>query len=147
MKKCIWEQIRESNSYDEILKNLGYRFILNSSTVIVNETSFHLTLNIKNVGYARPFKSKDVYLIIKNTETDEDIRRLVNTDIRKWNTSNEVIEQNFDLEENGTFELYLWITDKELKLRTNPNYSIRFANLDIWEEKMGYNRLYQTINI
>lgn len=142
----FWDQIVGTDDYDEILKNLGYRFVLNSSTVTTNENGFDLNLNITNVGFARAFKQRSVYLVARNIDTNEDIIRLINTDIRTWENTVS-ITQEFDLSLTGTFRLYLWMPDKETALATNADYSIRFANIDTWNSTTGYNDLLQTVNL
>ncbi|WP_299223377.1 DUF4832 domain-containing protein [uncultured Aquimarina sp.] len=142
----FWDQVISSNHYNDILKNLGYRFVLNSSTITLDDTGFDLTLNISNVGFARPFKQRNVYLVIKNTVTNAITKQLVNTDIRTWETTVS-ITQNFDFQLSGTFQLYLWIPDNGPLLETNPDYSIQFANSGTWDSVTGYNDLLQTINL
>ena len=142
----FWNQVISTNDYDSILKKLGYRFILNSSTLTSNGTNFDLDLNISNVGFARVFKQKTVYLVIKNIITNAISTQVINTDIRTW--ENDIsISQNFDFQLSGTFQLYLWIPDNEYALATNPDYSIQFANTGTWEPLTGYNNLMQTITL
>jgi hypothetical protein len=140
----FWNQVIATNNYDEILKNLGYRFVLNSSTITSNTSNFDLTLNITNLGFARPFKQRNVYLVMKNTSTNAITTHLINTDIRTWETS-VLINQNFNLELTGTFQLYLWMPDNDTLLATRADYSIQFANTSTWESTTGYNNLLQTI--
>lgn len=142
----FWTQIINSNHYNEIVKNLGYRFVLNSSTITSNNSNLDLTLNISNVGYARAFKKRNVYLVLKNTLTDEITTALLDTDITTWESSIS-ITQNFDLDLDGTFQLYLWMPDKETTLESNADYSIQFANTNTWEPETGYNNLLQTITL
>lgn len=141
----FWNQLN-TNHYNEILRNLGYRFVLNSSTVTPNALDFDLALNITNVGFARPFKERDVFLVLKNTETNDITTHLIDTDIRTWETSVS-INQNFDLGITGTFELYLWMPDKEPLLSENSDYSIQLANNDIWDPATGFNNLQQTVTL
>ena len=77
----FWNQINSSD-YDEIVKNLGYRFVLNSSTITTNNTNFDLNLALENVGFARAFKQRNVYLVLKNTITDAITTAVIDTDIR-----------------------------------------------------------------
>jgi hypothetical protein len=141
----FWDQIN-ANDYGEILKKLGYRFVLNSSSVSVNGSSFNLTLNITNVGFARPFKQRNVYLVMRNTSTNSITTHLINTDIRTWETSVSV-SQDFNLAVSGTFQLYLWMPDKDTLLAENSDYSIQFANTGTWDAETGYNNLLQTVNL
>lgn len=142
----VWNQIISSNNYDEVLKNLGYRFVLNSSTIVNNGSNFDLALNLTNVGFARPFKQRNVYLVLKNTLTNTTTTHLINTDIRTWETSVS-INQNFNLGLTGTYQLYLWLPDVSAPLSANPDYSIQFANTGTWEATTAYNNLLQTITL
>ena len=142
----FWDGIISSNHYEDIAKNLGYRFVLNSSTLVSNDTDFDLTLNISNTGFARPFKQRNVYLVFKNTATNEITTALINTDIRTWENSI-TITQNFNLALEGTFQLYLWMPDSHASLESNADYSIRFANSNTWDPATGYNDLSQTVSL
>lgn len=142
----FWNQVIASGHYDEILKSLGYRLVLNSSTVTSKGKSFDLTLNITNVGYARPFQQRNVYLVMKDVITNNTTKYLIDTDIRKWENSFS-INQSFDLGLTGKFKLYIWMPDKEASLQLRPDYSIKFANTGIWRSATGYNDLLQTINL
>lgn len=142
----FWDGVISSNHYDDILKNLGYRFVLNSSVVSSNNSGFNITLNISNVGFARLFKQRNVYLVLKNVATNVITTELINTDIRTWETSVSITE-NFNLNLEGTFQLYLWMPDNETSLENNSNYSIQFANTNTWDSSTGYNNLFQTISL
>ncbi len=142
----FWDEVIISNHYEDILKGLGYRFVLNSSEVTSNNTGFEINLNLTNVGFSRVFKKKNVYLVLKNIITNAITTELINTDIRTWENSVS-INQSFDLGLEGTFELYIWIPDNETSLENNSNYSIQFANINTWEPATGYNNLLQTISL
>ena len=111
-----------------------------------NNTGFDINLNLTNVGFSRAFKKKNVYLVLKNINTNAITTELINTDIRTWEDSVS-ITQSFDLGLEGTFELYFWIPDNETSLENNSNYSIQFANINTWEPATGYNNLLQTISL
>ena len=142
----FWSQIISSNYYDEILKKLGYRFVLNTSTFISNGANFNLTLNLTNTGFANIFKKRNVYLVLKNTTTNAITTYLINTDIRTWENSTS-ISQNFNVGLTGVFQLYLWIPDSDPSLSTRADYSIQLANSGTWESTTGYNNLLQTISL
>ncbi|GAA0732795.1 DUF4832 domain-containing protein [Aquimarina litoralis] len=142
----FWDGVIASNTYEEIVRRLGYRYTLTSSSVTVNNLDFDLALEIQNVGFARIFKERDVYLMIQNTETNDIITSLIDTDIRTWENTT-TINQNFDIGISGTFKLYLWIPDNDVTLQTNPDYSIQLANTGTWNSPTGYNDLLQTITL
>ena len=142
----FWDQVISSGYYDEILQKLGYRFVLDSSTVTANGLDFDLTLTLRNTGFARVFKERPVYLVLKNTQDNSVSTYPVNTDIRIWEGSL-TITQNFTPGLTGTFQLYLWMPDNAPSLATNPDYSIQLANDNVWEPLTGYNDLMQTISL
>lgn len=135
-----------TDHYNEILRNLGYRFVLNSSTVTTNGSSVDVTFNITNVGFARPFKQRKVFLVLKNTATNAITTQLINTDVRTWE-KDVTINQSFNTGLTGTFKLYLWLPDNEPALASRADYSIQFANTGTWEAATGYNDLSQTITL
>ncbi len=142
----FWNQIIASNHYDEILKNIGYRFVLNQSTLASNGSTFDLTINLTNVGFARINKQRNVYLVLKNTNTNVFSSYKINTDCRTWENSVS-ISQNFNLGLTGTYQLYLWIPDSDPSLSTRADYSIQLANSGTWDSTTGYNNLLQTISL
>jgi hypothetical protein len=141
----FWDQV-SANQYNEIVKKLGYRFVLNTSTITSNTSNFDIALNITNEGFARPFSERNVYLVMKNTSTNAITTQLINTDIRTWET-NVSITQNFNPGITGTFQLYLWMPDKQPSLSSNSDYAIQLANNGTWESATGYNNLLQTVTL
>lgn len=142
----FWNEVISVGNYEEILKKIGYRFVLNTSEIVPTNSGFNLNLNISNTGYARPFKKRNVYLVFINTTTGEVIKELINTDIRTWESSVS-ISQDFNLGLTGTFNLYLWMPDVDADLELKSDYSIRLANEDLWDSETGYNSLLQTVTL
>jgi hypothetical protein len=142
----FWDQIIDENYYDEILKNLGYRFVLKSSTVEVNGLDFDISLDLENVGFASVFKERPVYLVLQN-EDNGDISTLpLNTDVRTWRKTITYTEKlNPGL--TGKFQLYLWMPDPNMDLQDITDYTIRLANENIWDPSTGYHDLMQTIEL
>ncbi len=140
---AFWGQLSTAQ-YQEILRNLGYRFVLNSSTLSSNGDSFELSLSMSNVGFAQVFKQRPVYLVMKNTADNSISTYLLNSDVRTWESAVS-INQNIAPGLTGTFKLYLWMPDQSPALRGVSDYSIRFANTGTWEASTGYNDLLQTI--
>lgn len=142
----FWDNLISSNHYDEIIKNLGYRFVLTASTVTANDADFDISISLSNVGYATPINNKPVYLILENTDSSEITSSLLETDIRTWE-SEVTITQNISPTTTGTFNLYLWIPDSSSAIASNPDYSIQFANENTWVPESGYNNLSQTVTL
>ena len=45
------------------------------------------------------------------------------------------------------YNLFLNLPDASATLSTRPEYSVRFANTDVWEATTGYNKLNATLNV
>jgi len=140
---------------DNIKKSLGYRFeILNTTFPMTATTNENLIYNIQinNIGFSAPFNPRNVELVLKNNNTSDFHRILLpNTDPRHW-FANETITINEAIVlpntiPSGNYHIYLNLPDPEPTLNSNPNYSIRFANTNIWESSTGYNDLNLNINI
>jgi hypothetical protein len=47
----------------------------------------------------------------------------------------------------GDYDLYLSITDQSENLKHRPEYSVRLANVDCWDQESGTNSLNQMVTI
>lgn len=132
--------------YQEIQKNLGYRFQLTSAVLpqsIPLNSQLSVTLHINNVGYAAPFNERNAYIVLKNTATNQVFSIMMESDPRNWQDEFTVTE-NLSLPEGiipGTYDMYLHLPDIYESLANKPEYAIRFANNNVWEASTGYNRL------
>lgn len=137
-----------SNHIDEIKRKLGYRFVLTNSTFDIQGTNLNVQINLTNEGYARIFKARAVYLVLRNTATLQNNLYVMNTDIREWENSI-ALNETFDLGTlpSGDYSSYLFIPDDEPSLHTIPKYSIRLANDVVWEASSGMNNLAQTVTV
>jgi hypothetical protein len=141
-------------SMDIIWKELGYRFQLFSGEYSENVGqggSFTARVILKNIGYASLFNPRLVELVLKNTQTAEVYKVKLDIEPRLWKPS---VESLIDIivgipkeMPKGEYELYLNLPDPEETLYSNPAYSIRLANENVWEESTGYNKLNIKIQI
>ncbi|WP_256009321.1 DUF4832 domain-containing protein [Desertivirga xinjiangensis] len=138
---------------DNIKKNLGYRFVLESAVLpdnAVRKTMMNLTLNLNNKGYAAPYNPRPVQLILKAKSSGETIVLPLDTDIRKWYSGSVKLQTSVKIPADivaGDYELLLNLPDAYASIATRPEYSIRLANNDTWEANTGYNKLNHTIHI
>lgn len=139
-----WNDWIASGHYDTVVRNLGYRLQLNSTTINIG-TTIDFTMNITNTGYGNVTSKKNVYLVFRNTSNVE-YKKLLNVDPRFWRTTHTFSQSLVKDIPDGQYSLYLHIADPNLESR--PEYSIRLANSDIvFEAATGYNNLNQTVNI
>jgi subtilisin family serine protease len=153
----VIQSFKDQGCFDTIQKNLGYRFSLLSasySSSITAGDTFTLQASIRNDGFAAPFNYRPVFAVLY----DKDNYRLENTyffqlktDPRTWaggTTTN--ITETFTLPQEalpGTYTLALWLPDAYTAGDKNPSYAIRFANLNVWNNDLGYNDLSHNITI
>lgn len=137
-----------SNHIEDIKRKLGYRFVLNTTTFDLQGSDLSVQINLTNEGYARVFKERKVYLVLKNNTTSQQTSFLINTDCRTWENSIN-LSQSIDVSSLplGDYSSYLFLPDSEATLATNPKYAIRFANDGIWEASSGMNNLSQTVSL
>lgn len=119
--------------------HLGYRLLLTNSKISTNVKQggiFGIELSINNVGFGNIINEKKAELIIeKNGEyyaTNIDINP---RDFRSQETSNKKLIMSVPSEiSEGIWNVYLRISDKN-----NDNYTIKFANENIWNEDLQAN--------
>lgn len=146
-----------NNDWDSLgcMKNiktkLGYRLVLRTAIftqVIKRGQKYKVALQLENIGYASPFNSRPVQLILRNKQTKKITAMEFKTSIQKWFTGKINLQQMFTLPASapaGKYELLLNLPDGYKTLQGNPAYSIRLANEDVWEEQTGFNNLKHTI--
>jgi hypothetical protein len=144
-----WEN---SGLMDEIRLKLGYRFQLTDAYIPVNVnvgSTMKVKLNIANVGWASPFNKRDAYFVLFKGYT-EIARFAINTDVRHFSPgTTSTIESTINLPDTlstGVYRLCLDLPDAKLALKNNPDFSIRLANVGVWDEKIGMNVL-STIHV
>lgn len=133
---------------DNIIRELGYRFQLISGEYtekVAQGNTFTARIILKNLGYASLFNPRLVELILKNIQSNEIYKVRLDVEPRLWKPLVEsVIEATIGIPQdmpNGQYKLYLNLPDPEVTLYANPDYSIRLANKDVWEDTTGYNKL------
>ena len=137
-----------------IKKNLGYRFVLRDGIFpkppVKAGMQLAFTLNIENVGYASPYNQRTLQLVMRNKTNQQEFVFTVDEDVRKWYSGKHSITIKIittaDMP-NGEYDLFLNMPDAYSSLSSNPAYSIRLANTNVWEETTGYNDLNKTIAI
>jgi hypothetical protein len=139
---------------DNIIKELGYRFVLLSGTYtdkIAPEGTLTIQLKVTNAGYGSPYNPRKVEFILKNVQTSQLYVAEVDEDPRFWRPLTEtVVSETIGIPKDmpsGTYDLFLNLPDPEPQLYANPDYSIQLANENVWIKESGYNNLLQQITI
>lgn len=137
---------RAGGCFDEIRDRLGYRLAVTEvahSECVRPGGQLSVRLDIENRGYAAPFNSRPVRLVLRNGDTT--IAASVDgADLRGFGPGSHSVEAMLGVPEDisdGDWELALWLPDAAESLETNPAYAIRLANEDVWDGSVGYNVL------
>lgn len=146
---------KSQNCYDDIRKKLGYRFRLVQANIpLIAKTDSELVFNfvIRNDGYATPYNTRDLEIVFRAKSNGTVTRFKLTDDPRKWFPENGdiTIDARVNFSSNfpvGDYEMMLNLPDPTAALNTNPAYSIRLANTDMWEPATGYNSLLRTITV
>ncbi|WP_224994356.1 DUF4832 domain-containing protein [Cesiribacter sp. SM1] len=137
---------------ESIKRKLGYRLILREGTYssqISRSEKLEVNLQLENIGYASPYNQRPVNLILRNISDATEHTLQFQTDIRHWFTGEVQVEQEFSVANipSGEYELFLQLPDKYSSIANRPEYSIRLANENTWEETTGYNKLDHILTI
>ncbi len=135
-----------SGHYADIVKGLGYRFVLQSSVFNLNGKKLTIHVKLINKGFARLVKKRDVSLILVDSASLNTYSTTINSDPRTWEKSVS-IDQAIDLTRipEGTYRSYLQLPDPDSALSLNTDYCIQFANKDMWNAITGYNNINQQV--
>ncbi len=134
----------------EFAKKLGYRFELIQTIlpdVITRGKEFEVEIRLKNVGWAPPFNERPVILVMfADGETIAEYPLSENADPRRWLPESGEITISAVLQAAETIEadkvsFALWLCDLYPDNRSNPDFSIRMANENVWDTAKGYNVL------
>jgi uncharacterized protein DUF4832/uncharacterized protein DUF4874 len=142
-----------SGCMNNIKKKLGYRLLLHTATLPVQVKRgklFNISLQMENAGYASPFNPRPVHLVLRNTKTHAVYTCNLKADVRFWFTGKFVINEAIKLPVNipaGAYQLFLHLPDADPELAKRPEYAIRLANVNMWEESTGFNNLSHTLHI
>ena len=138
----------KNECYDEIRTRLGYRLALKEASFTPSPAAgepFRVVLKIQNDGFASVMNPRDSELVL--TAKDGTLVKAfkLESDPRFWMAgTTTVVDQTITLPEglSGEYTLSLNLPDPCETLRSNPMFSIRLANKDVWDESTGYNNLY-----
>ncbi|MGL4598017.1 MAG: DUF4832 domain-containing protein, partial [Bacteroidia bacterium] len=155
------ESWRRDGCYDEIADRLGYRIELLRSSIAKSTKAgepFIANVTLRNTGYAAPYNPRGFAFVLRHKETQKFVwlplrkDRDKKLDPRFWLP--EEGEIKIDLSPvipsgtpAGKYEVLLSLHDPIQELSNKPFYSIRTANEGLWDDKTGWNKLIDEIEI
>ena len=130
-----------------MLRRLGYRLVLDKAVLTENPKAgenFEAYFKLRNVGFAAPINKRGLELILVSTEESSQKYVFPQEDVvdpRFWlpGTHKFTLSCNLADIEPGEYKLYLNLPDPYPSIHDNPDFSIRLANNNVWDETTGYN--------
>ena len=150
----IFQDWQEQGCLGTIRRSLGYRFRLVQSRLKLSKLTkgtVDLQLTIKNQGWASLYNPRPLEIILRHQSTGTEYYLKTDEDPRFWQPGSfKKLHIQGNLPANmprGKYQILLNLPDAHSQLSRRPQYSIRLANSNIWEEATGYNNLQQNIMI
>lgn len=155
--KGVLDSWKRDLCFERIRLRLGYRFVLldaNLPSKLQPGGRLQGNIRLKNVGFASPFNSRGLELILRVIATGVVRRIAIPADPRRFspdeNGGISEIKLDLPLPDDlalAKYEILLALPDPMSSLRDNPAYSIRLANTDVWEPSTGFNKLGLTADV
>lgn len=145
--KGILRSWEDGGCMEEINNRMGYRLSLTSADF--NEQVrpggiLNLTVNLENSGFASIVNQRDLYVILVGEDITASYKANLEIDPRLWEPGKATFTAKLHIPSNaadGNYALALWLPDEAESLQNNPEYTIQFANENVWDEATGFNVL------
>lgn len=156
--KPALDRWRAEGCFEEVERRLGYRFEMidaNASASVAPGDILSVNLQLANVGFGKLYNPRSANLILRHVDSGFVTRIPVSggNDLRK-SLPLSGQRRSIDLSgitpadlPAGNYELLLELPDAASTLADKPEYSVRMANLDVWESATGFNRLNLEIQV
>lgn len=144
---AVWQK---GGCYEEILKRLGYRLVLKGASfsgALQSGGNLTVKIHLENVGFASIINRRPMqWVLVNDAKPAEKYVIPSPKDPREWKGGHEyVYEETIKLPEGltpgATYKLALELPDAAATLAGKPEFSIRFANLNVFDETNGWNVL------
>ncbi len=141
---------KSEGCYDEITRRLGYRYRLlqvRYTTKAKTGNNLDFELELINDGFASLYSPRPLHIILrhavnKNEElfvVADDVRRLLPPSAESRKTIASIALPGTMAK--GEYDVFLNLPDRAATLSSIPEFSIRLANKNMWQESTGYNQL------
>jgi len=145
---------REENCFDEIRRRLGYRFILRNAQIpdhINAGSTMDLSFEVENAGFGELFNPRNVEIVLINNQTNCERVAAISVDPRFWGAGElHKVKVKLTIPGDlafGQYTLGIRLPDSAPSIHSDPRYSIRFANKNIWAEDSGTNILTKELTV
>jgi hypothetical protein len=145
---------RNQGCFNQVKQKLGYRFVLQNGAYSSSAKpggAFTVNFSVQNQGWAVPYNSRDVELVLRNTANGALYSFKLAADPRRWLpgqavTVNQTVTLPADIVK-GNYTVLLNLPDPMPALRNRREYAIQLANNNVWEAATGFNNLNHTVSI
>lgn len=142
----VW---RSEGCYDDIVKRLGYRLVLLGAAFegeVRAGSLLTVKLHLENKGFASLINHRPMNWVLVNRADDSEKHVIPSSkDPREWKGSSQWVHVEAvtlpGLTPGASYKLCLELPDASPTLSGKPEFSVRFANADIWDERNGFNVL------
>jgi hypothetical protein len=152
--QTVLDNWKSQGCFTQIKQKIGYRFVLQNGAYSSSAKpggSLNVSFTLENQGWAAPFNSRDVELVLRNTASGALYRFKLAADPRQWLAGQTVtVNQTMTLPAgmpNGNYAALLNLPDPMPSLRSRADYAIQLANTGLWEANTGFNSLNHTVSI
>lgn len=129
----------------ETAERLGYRFVLDSSTVTSGRNA-SVTVKLHNAGFSAPYNSRPVQLVL--TDGKRRVVVPVRGDADTWQPGRTVsVSMSLARVPAGHWSVALALPAPEKTIARDARYAIQTANVGTWDAGTGVNRLHQTVTV
>jgi hypothetical protein len=154
-KSSVINGWKSGGCYETIQKKLGYRIRMLSASLqdaVRPGYQFSGTVSLVNTGWGKIYNYYGCDLVFRNKTTKSTFSVKTAIDPRRFcmNDSAVTVPLQALIPSNvpaGSYSVYLHIHDTAKSIATRPEYAIRFANKNVWEDSTGYNSLLHTLMI
>lgn len=132
----------------ETARRLGYRFVLESSTVGVRpDGTPTVSVTLRNDGWAAPYTPRPATLVLTGAGGAR-VTVPFGSDARSWlpGTTTTLTAALTDVPA-GTYTLALGLPSADAATSDDPRFAIRTANVGTWDETRGVNVLEGTVTV
>jgi|APSaa5957512622_1039677.scaffolds.fasta_scaffold14596_2 hypothetical protein len=138
----------EQGCFDEVQWRLGARLVMTRSRIAASARpgdQLAVEIDLDNRGFASLYNARDVEIALENEASGAVRAFTVDADPRLWKPGeSHAIVVPVPLPADmapGAYTAYLHLPDPSPRLRDDPRYAYRIANIGIWDETRGYNKL------
>ncbi|HNS97521.1 MAG TPA: DUF4832 domain-containing protein [Polyangiaceae bacterium] len=146
---------KSEGCYEEVARRLGYRIALESASVSSKAklgSVLTIALKTRNDGFGKVYNPRPIDVVLRDSAGEAAIVRAVADSRTMLPLAGQSREITLSVTvpsglASGKYRLLLSLPDASTQLENDVRYSIRLANVDMWEEATGFNDLGLTVEM